>query len=528
VPGRAGRDEHIYGDQRHGPAPVWIQNEDALDALPTSDLDDGATAYLEDARDRLRALMSEEDDAAPSSSLVDAFWSLHRDIKPFVAEGASDSVTAILRLGLAVGPLIAARLDQAHRPDEAINVMRQLFPALLILTNHEVGARVAFHVAAYASQEFKLEAVERIEQDLLAVGSAEPGGVLARAALVVRSSRLFRVGDAVGAIDAARAAISGQHDWVDGYAEVLLTNAQNLRDGEPPADAPAREPRSILEVWMSARTSRDNDRLTSLVAPLVRWGRRGSAVEQAMAYGEAAAGLIDINLSQACHYMFSAAESLASALAVLRSDGERASLLSALPQLRSNILSVMLRTSRLGVESACRAAYDWFRQLAQDPELPEERRELTLVELVELHSGLSGATPPPVWTRDNMGFDVRFLQFDSHVAAGWRFMFDAGDNVLMEPFALPEREAANLRHLTDTPDAAIGHGEVSALRRALFGPWIDHKIEVEILHYGAVLVRQAPEIAALDLSRLSVPDGTRTAWPELRWDWPIRAPNGGA
>ncbi len=491
--------------------------------LATGDLDGDATAYLEDTRDRLRALMLEEGDEGPSSSMMDAFWSLHRDIQPFIAEGASDSVTAILRLEIAVGPLIAARLDQAHRSAEAINVMRQLFPAFLILANAEVGAQVACHVAAYASQEFELEAAERIEQDLLSFGSAEPGGVLVRAASAVRSSLLFRVGDAAGAIDAARDAISGQHDWVDGYAEVRLTSAQNLRDGGPPGDVPDRYPRGILEIWMSARTSSDNDRLTSLVAPLVRWGRRGSPVEQAMAYGEAAAGLIDLNVSQACHYMFLASQNLASALATLRND-ERAGFLKALPGLQDNILSVMFRTSKLGVDSADRAAYDWIRQLAQDPDLPEERRELTLVELVELHGNLSDAESPPIWPGENMGFDVRFLQLDTNVAAGWRFMFDAGDDVRMEPFALPEREATNLRRLTDSPDAALSHGEISALRRALFGPWIDHKIEVEILDDGAVLVRQAPEIAALVLSRLSVPDGTRTAWPELRWDWPLKAP----
>ncbi|RRR87540.1 hypothetical protein [Streptomyces sp. RP5T] len=65
--------------------------------------------------------------------------------------------------------------------------------------------------------------------------------------------------------------------------------------------------------------------------------------------------------------------------------------------------------------------------------------------------------------------------------------------------------------------AAVGPGEISALRRHLFGPWIDAEIEVDLLREGHILVRRSPEISGLQLDSLSIADGTRTEWPPLVW-----------
>ena len=116
-----------------------------------------------------------------------------------------------------------------------------------------------------------------------------------------------------------------------------------------------------------------------------------------------------------------------------------------------------------------------------------------------------------------MAYDIRFLQYDSQVAAGWRSMFDDNDDVQMEPFTLSSSDAVNLRRLTETVNAVASPGQTSAIRRALFGPWIDAKIEIDLLQKGSVLLRRRPEISKLQLGALSIADGTRTAWPALVW-----------
>ncbi|WP_398407204.1 hypothetical protein [Streptomyces sp. WSLK1-4] len=78
---------------------------------------------------------------------------------------------------------------------------------------------------------------------------------------------------------------------------------------------------------------------------------------------------------------------------------------------------------------------------------------------------------------------------------------------------------AGLVHATH---AAVGPGEISALRRHLFGPWIDAMIEVDLLREGHILVRRSPEISGLQLDSLSIADGTRTGVAPTGLDGPHR------
>ncbi|PZG07848.1 hypothetical protein C1I95_30545 [Micromonospora craterilacus] len=302
---------------------------------------------------------------------------------------------------------------------------------------------------------------------------------------------------------------------------VEQTPAEPASAAEPPSAKPATvaelpdepSPVHILARWVEARWSRDSAGLASLLDELLEWGRTGSPIERAVALSEAAGVIAQTDLSTGYGAALTAGDAIDVALAGLPDAELQAVLHDVLAPTLNNILEVLLAASKPMGDSVDRGAYAWIRRLHCSPDLPEALRELGLRRLIAHYQGTGEATM--VWRVDRVGYDHRFLTLGEQSAAGWRFMFEPGGSVAMDPFRFSKQDVAVLRR---PPGRARTAAERDALRKALFGPWIGFRLEVGLSFPGAVLVRRSEELSSLDLTWLGgTPGDEEPVWPALDW-----------